>query len=78
MGGTQVQSLTPTPPKHFGLLKGGGGGGHQTLPRAGAELRRREQTTFVPICPHGGERSMWPQNQKCCTNPALFGAQQKC
>ena len=31
MGGAQVQSLTPTPPKHFGPLKGGrgGGGGHQ-------------------------------------------------
>ena len=26
-GGAQVQSLTPTPPKHFGPLKGGGGRG---------------------------------------------------
>ena len=26
-GGAQVQSLTPTPPKHFGPLKGGGGMG---------------------------------------------------
>ena len=25
-GGAQVQSLTPTPLKHFGPLKGGGGG----------------------------------------------------
>ena len=23
-----------------------------------------QQTTFVPTCPHSGERSMWPQNQK--------------
>ena len=27
MGGAQVQSLTRTPPKHFGPLKGGGVGG---------------------------------------------------
>ena len=26
MGGAQVHPLTPTPPKHFGPLKGGGGG----------------------------------------------------
>ena len=40
MGGAQVQSLTPKPLKHFGPLKGGvgEGGGHQPLPRAGAEL----------------------------------------
>ena len=25
MGGAQVQPLTPTPLKHFGLLRGGGG-----------------------------------------------------
>ena len=29
MGGAQVQSLTPTPLKHFGPLKGGGGGWDQ-------------------------------------------------
>ena len=25
---------------------------------------KEQQMTFVPIRPHGGERSMWPQNQK--------------
>ena len=68
--GAQVQSLTP--PKQFGPLKGGwgvGGWDHTNrycVPVLSFEggIFNEQQTTFVPICPHGGERSMWPQNQK--------------
>ena len=72
MGGAQVQSLTPTPPKHSDPLKGGGGvaGTKNTnrylVPGLSFEggVFNEQQTSFVPICPHGGERSMWPQKQK--------------
>ena len=33
MGGAQVQSLTPTPPKHFRPVKGGGGAGTKNTNR---------------------------------------------
>ena len=87
MGGAQVQSLTPTPPEHFGPLKRGGGGGwDQKTPLSPYTNRylvpglsfeggifNEQQTTFVPICPHGEERSMWPQNQKWLHKSCLLG-----
>ena len=36
-----------------------------------------QKTTFVPICPHGGERSIWPQNQKWLHKSCLLGGPSK-
>ena len=57
MGGAQVQSLTPTPPIHFGPLKGGGGKNTNRYLVPGLSFEggifNERQTIFVPICPHG-------------------------
>ena len=57
-----MQSLIMTPLKHFGPLKGAGGAGTKNtnrylMPELSFEggIFNELQTTFVPICPHGGE-----------------------
>ena len=79
-GGCPGAVLEPDTPKHFGPLKGGwvGGGGwagtkntnRYIVPGLSFEggIFNVQQTTFVPICPHGEERSMGPQNQKWLHN----------
>ena len=59
MGGAHVQSLTSTPLKIFGPLKGGGGGwdtSRYLAPGLSIEggIFNEQQWTFVSICPHGG------------------------
>ena len=57
MGGAQVQSLTPAPLKHFGPLKGRGWDtNHYLVPGLSFKggIFNEQQTTFVPMCPHGG------------------------
>ena len=49
MGGAQVHPLTPTPPKHFGPLKGGGGGWDQKTPLS--LNHRGTQAIFTPTHP---------------------------
>ena len=75
-GGCPGAVLDPDTPQTFWPLEGGGGrggGGAGTkntncylMPGLSFEggIFNEQQTTFVPICPHGGERSMWPLNQK--------------
>ena len=45
LGGAQVQSLTPTPLKHFGPLKGRGGGGAAGL---GSRVRQHTSLKMIP------------------------------
>ena len=87
MGGAQVQSLTPTPRKHFGPLKGGGGGwgGWDHTNRylvSGLSFEggifNEQRTTFVPICPRGGKDRCGHKIRSGCTNPAFLGGQGKC
>ena len=85
-GGFPGAVLDPTPAKHFGPLKIGGEGLGPKTPtattcrdsasRAGSSIsNKRHLSRFVPMA---GKNQCGHKIRSGCTNPALFGAQEKC